>query len=77
MYYATVPVIALFRSIESLYEELVREGVIVKYPKVKMAEYEGEYKCVQCTCMYVCMYANLISFRVERCTIKNISVLYL
>ena len=54
MYDATLPVIALFRSIESLYEELVREGVIVKYPKVKMAEYEGEYKCVQCTCMYVC-----------------------
>lgn len=32
-----------FRSIESLYEELVEQGVIKKVQNVRMAEFEGEY----------------------------------
>ena len=31
------------RSIESLYEELVMEGIIVRCPKVSLTEYEGEW----------------------------------
>jgi len=31
------------RTIESLYEELVTEGIIVRHPKVGLHEYEGEY----------------------------------
>ncbi|CAH1783239.1 unnamed protein product [Owenia fusiformis] len=31
------------RTIESLYEELVTEGIIVRCPKVMLEEYEGEY----------------------------------
>lgn len=31
------------RSIESLYEELVEQGVIKKVLDVRMSEYEGEY----------------------------------
>jgi len=41
-------VIALFtmtmcRTIESLYEELVSEGIIVRPPKVSLSDYVGEY----------------------------------
>ena len=32
------------RTIESLYEELVKEGILVQYPKVKVADYMGEYR---------------------------------
>ena len=38
--------INLFRTIESLYEELVKEGILVQYPKVKVADYMGEYRYV-------------------------------
>jgi len=31
------------RTIESLYEELVTEGIIVRHPKVTLNEFEGEY----------------------------------
>ena len=31
------------RSIESLYEELVEQGIIKKVQNVKMSEFEGEY----------------------------------
>lgn len=31
------------RTIESLYEELVREGILIRYPKVQLHEYVGEY----------------------------------
>ncbi|VDI43111.1 dynein regulatory complex protein 11-like [Mytilus galloprovincialis] len=31
------------RTIDSLYEELVREGIIVRTPQVKLSDYEGEY----------------------------------
>ncbi|ELU03195.1 hypothetical protein CAPTEDRAFT_153643 [Capitella teleta] len=31
------------RTIESLYEELVTEGIIVRHPKVTLTDYEGEY----------------------------------
>ncbi|KAL5266277.1 hypothetical protein ACHWQZ_G003637 [Mnemiopsis leidyi] len=31
------------RTIESLYEELVKEGILVQYPKVKISDYMGEY----------------------------------
>lgn len=31
------------RTIESLYEELVQEGIIVRCPKVRLSDYEGEY----------------------------------
>lgn len=33
----------IFRTIESLYEELVREGILIRYPKVQLHEYVGEY----------------------------------
>ena len=31
------------RTIEDLYEELVTEGIIVRCPRITLAEYEGEY----------------------------------
>merc|ERR1712157_197064 len=37
------------RSIESLYEELVMEGIMVRCPKVSLAEYEGEYSYIGTT----------------------------
>jgi hypothetical protein len=33
----------VYRTIESLYEELVREGIIVRTPPIKLSDYEGEY----------------------------------
>lgn len=33
------------RTIESLYEELVHEGILVRLPKTKLREYSGEYRC--------------------------------
>lgn len=32
-----------FRTIESLYEELVKEGIIVRCPQIRLSEFEGEY----------------------------------
>ena len=32
------------RDIESIYEELVHEGVVIKCPKVRLADYVGEYR---------------------------------
>lgn len=32
------------RTIESLYEELVREGVIKKHPKVRLSDYIGDFR---------------------------------
>ena len=29
---------------ESLYEELVHEGILVRAPKIKLREYSGEYR---------------------------------
>lgn len=29
---------------EDLYTELVREGIIVRYPKTRLSEYVGEYR---------------------------------
>ncbi len=31
------------RTIESLYEELITEGIIVRHPKTTLSEFEGEY----------------------------------
>uniref|UniRef100_A0A8W8LMD2 ATPase AAA-type core domain-containing protein n=1 Tax=Magallana gigas TaxID=29159 RepID=A0A8W8LMD2_MAGGI len=31
------------RTIESLYEELVKEGIIVRCPQIRLSEFEGEY----------------------------------
>ena len=31
------------RTLESLYEELVREGILTQYPKVQIKDYLGEY----------------------------------
>lgn len=31
------------RTIESLYEELVKEGILVQYPKTPLKDYVGEY----------------------------------
>ena len=36
------------RTIEDLYTELVREGIIVKCPKTRLSEYVGEYRYIQC-----------------------------
>ena len=35
-----------FRTIESLYEELVHEGILVRAPKTRLKEYAGEYRYV-------------------------------
>ena len=35
--------ITMRRTIESLYEELVSEGIIVRPPNVSLADYVGEY----------------------------------
>ena len=32
-----------FRTMESLYEELVKHGIIAQYPKVNLSEFLGEY----------------------------------
>lgn len=32
------------RTIESLYEELANEGIIPRFPKVKLSEYIGEFR---------------------------------
>lgn len=32
------------RAVESIYEELVHEGVVIKCPKVRLADYAGEYR---------------------------------
>ena len=32
-----------FRTIESLYEELVMQGIIVRSPPIRLADFEGEY----------------------------------
>ena len=37
-------IVTFNRTIESLYEELVKEGILVQYPKVKIADYMGEYR---------------------------------
>jgi len=34
---------SLLRTIESLYEELTQEGILVRVPKVYLKEYVGEY----------------------------------
>ena len=36
-------VCVVLRTIESLYEELVSEGIIVRPPKVTLSDYVGEY----------------------------------
>lgn len=40
-----IPIICIvfFRTIESLYEELVMQGIIVRSPQIRLADYEGEY----------------------------------
>ena len=32
------------RTIESLYEELAREGIIIKCPKVRLSDFMGDYR---------------------------------
>ena len=34
------------RTIESLYEELAREGIIVRCPKIRLSEFVGDYRWV-------------------------------
>ena len=41
------------RPIESIFEELVYEGVIIKCPKVRLSEYDGEYRYEN---WFVCLY---------------------
>ena len=40
------------RAIEDLYEELVRQGIIVQYPKTRLSAFTGEYRYIihTCTC---------------------------
>ena len=33
-----------YRTIEDLYAELVREGIIVRYPKTRLSDYVGEFR---------------------------------
>ena len=40
-YYRTIYVVC--RTIESLYEELISEGIIIRPPKVSLSDYVGEY----------------------------------
>ena len=37
------PVLYFFRTMESLYEELVMQGIIVRSPQIRLADFEGEY----------------------------------
>ena len=37
-------ILLYFRTIESLYEELVHEGILVRAPRIKLSEYTGEYR---------------------------------
>ena len=39
-----VCIIVCCRPIKSIFEELVYEGVIIKCPKVRLSEYDGEYR---------------------------------
>ena len=39
-----------FRTIESLYEELVHEGILVRAPKTRLKEYAGEYRYISLHC---------------------------
>ena len=39
----TINISLFYRTIESLYEELVTEGIIVRCPKTILTDYEGEY----------------------------------
>ena len=41
---SSLPMCAYCRPIESIFEELVHEGVIIKCPKVRLSEYVGEYR---------------------------------
>ena len=53
---------------ESLYEELVHEGIIVKYPKTNISDYLGEFRFV-CTYMYwytVCTYLFFCGFTKQK-----------
>ena len=34
---------SIFRTMESLYEELVMQGIIVRSPQIRLADFEGEY----------------------------------
>ena len=40
------------RTIESLYEELAQEGIVSRCPKVRLAEFMGEYRLV-CVCVTI------------------------
>ena len=37
---------AVLRTIESLYEELAREGIIAKCPKTRLSDFVGEYRYI-------------------------------
>lgn len=37
-------ILLYFRTIESLYEELVHEGILVRAPRIRLCEYTGEYR---------------------------------
>ena len=37
-------VLFYFRTMESLYEELVHEGILVRAPRIRLSEYAGEYR---------------------------------
>ncbi len=48
------------RTIESLYEELAREGVIIRCPKVRLSEFMGDYR-YSCTVVCVCVSTDHLS----------------
>lgn len=43
-----VPIL-IYRTIDSLYEELVTEGILVRHPCVLLSDYAGEYNFVAST----------------------------
>ena len=42
--YIVSPFFFSFRTMESLYEELVHEGILVRAPKIRLRDYSGEYR---------------------------------
>jgi len=64
---------SLNRSIESLYEELVQQGIIVRCPKIHLSDYVGEYRydiqkyisCVLFNCFFSYLATTLRQNNIE------------
>ena len=62
---------AVLRTMESLYEELAREGIIVKCPKTRLSDFVGEYRYVRMDIHEQTLYALHTQFvHVNLCTVE-------